>query len=68
LTGSLSGVLGENVNQGSAKGTTTFSKSGGEQDTLTTFYNPLTGHAETGPSLVVGLSETKYEEKVEIKA
>ncbi len=68
LTGSLSGVLSGNVNQASSKGTATFSQSGGEQDVLTTFYNPLTDHAETGPSVILGVSEAKYEEKIEIRA
>ncbi len=68
LTGSLSGVVGGNLDVGATKGTTTFSTHGGEQDLLATFFNPFTSRLETGPAVIKAVNESKYEEKVEIRA
>ncbi|MGP0103327.1 MAG: hypothetical protein ACLPUT_17110 [Solirubrobacteraceae bacterium] len=68
LTGSISGVVGGNLDVAAKKGTSTFSTHGGEQDLLSTFFNPFTSRLETGPAVIVAVNESKYEEKVEIRA
>ena len=66
-TGSLSGVTTEDVNVMSTKSKTTFNKSVGEQDLLTTFFNPFTSKVETGPAVENVTGEVK-QSKSEIKA
>jgi hypothetical protein len=66
--GSLSGVTTEDVNVMSTKSKTTFNKSVGEQDLVTTFFNPLTGKVESGAAVENVTGEVKNAGKIEIKA
>ncbi|MGP0102217.1 MAG: hypothetical protein ACLPUT_11440 [Solirubrobacteraceae bacterium] len=66
--GSLSGVTTEDVNVMSTKSKTTFNKEVGEQDLLTTFFNPFTSKIETGPAVENVTGEAKNAGKIEIKA
>ncbi len=66
--GSLSGPTTEDVNVMSTKSKTVFSASGGEQDLVTTFFDPLTSKVETGPAIEEVTGEAKNAGKIEIKA
>jgi len=67
--GSLSGVIEKaDLNKASNKSKTVFSATGGEQDLVTTFFNPLTGKVETGGSKEITTGETKDESKIEIRS
>jgi hypothetical protein len=65
--GSLSGPTTEDVNVMSTKSKTTFNKSVGEQDLVTTFFNPLTGKLESGAAVENVTGEVKNAGKIEIK-
>jgi hypothetical protein len=66
--GSLSGVTTEDVNVMSTKSKTVFNKSVGEQDLVTTFFNPLSGKVESGAAVENVTGEVKNAGKIEIKA
>jgi hypothetical protein len=64
--GSTSGV-DTPVNVVSNKGKSTFSSTGGEQDLVSIFFNPLTSKVEEAPSEEITVGEDKFESKIEIK-
>jgi len=67
VSGSVSGIMGVNINSMQKKSTLDVGVGKGEQDLVTTFFNPLTAKVESGPSSQTGSGKAKYEEKGEIQ-
>ncbi len=65
--GSVSGVASGNVGVMSKRGRVNYSEADGEQDLLTTFFNPFTSKVEVGPVEELAASVSKSESRIEIK-
>lgn len=69
VEGSVSGVnKAKDLNKMSTAGETVFSKTGGEQDLETTYFDPITSEVTTGKSVQNASDKIKYSEKLEVRS